>query len=309
MRFGVWLPRTLEPVGEQGSAQIHGFRRRTSLGGYSEVVIDLEAVTRKRGEHHLRVIEVDLSDPFGLVPVHREFTFDRELLVMPEPRIPIPVPVRRRLPFGSPAPAMRMFEQPERFAGVRAYQPGDPLNRIHWKLTGHAGDLQVKLYEPTRAADVLLAMDLSLGEPFWHGIYPDIAEETIGWTSFLARLAVGAGWRVGIVANTHFSRGRGSLRVLPRAAREHEPAVFAALARMPNEPSSDLAPVLREIGRHLTRVSSVVVVSPRPGSWLQHEMENVRRRGAEVVHVSPLEVDPKFVPSLRLERTGARDGR
>ncbi len=77
VRFGVWLPRTLEPVGEQGSAQIHGFRRRTSLGGYSEVVIDLEAVTRKRGEHHLRVIEVDLSDPFGLVPVHREFTFDR----------------------------------------------------------------------------------------------------------------------------------------------------------------------------------------------------------------------------------------
>jgi hypothetical protein len=146
-------------------------------------------------------------------------------------------------------------------------------------------------------------MDLSLGEPFWHGIYPDIAEETIGWTSFLARLAVGSGWRVGIVANTHLSKGRGSLRVLPRAAREHEPAIFAALARMSNEPSSDLAPVLREVGRRLGRTSAVVVVSPRPGPWLQHEMENVRRRGAEVVQVSPLEVDPELVPSLRLERS------
>jgi uncharacterized protein (DUF58 family) len=302
VRIGVWLPRTLDPVGESGSAQIHGFRRRTSLGGFAEAVMDFEAVTRRRGEHRLRVIEVQLSDPFALAPLHREFAVETDLLVLPEPRIPIPVPVRRRLPFGTPSPAMRMFEQPERFAGVRAYQPGDPLNRIHWKLTGHAGDLQVKLYEPTRAADVLLAMDLSVGEPFWHGIYPDIAEETIGWTSFLARLAVGAGWRVGILANTHLSRGRGALRVLPRAAREHEPAVFAALARMPNEPSSDLAPVLREVGRRMGRSGSVVVVSPRPGSWLEHEMETLRRRGVEVVHVSPLEVDPRYVPSLQLTR-------
>jgi uncharacterized protein (DUF58 family) len=302
VRIGVWLPRELEPVGDSGSAQIHGFRRRTTLGGHAEVVMDFEAVTRRRGEYHLRVIEVDLSDPFALAPLHREFQVEDDLLVLPEPRIPIPVPVRRRLPFGSPSPAMRMFEQPERFAGVRPYQPGDPLNRIHWKLTGHAGDLQVKLYEPTRAADVLLAMDLSLGEPFWHGIYPDIAEETIGWTSFLARLAVAAGWRVGIVANTHLSKGRGALRVLPSGALAHEPAVFAALARMPNEPSSDLAPVLREVGRRMGRTGSVVVISPRPGMWLRHEMENIRRRGAEVVHVSPLEVDPRFVPSLRLER-------
>jgi uncharacterized protein (DUF58 family) len=302
VRIGVWLPRQLEPVGETGSAQIHGFRRRTTLGGHAHVQMEFEAIAKRRGEYHLRVIEVDLSDPFALAPLHREFNVDPDVLVMPEPRIPIPVPVRRRLPFGTPSPAMRMFEQPERFAGVRPYQPGDPLNRIHWKLTGHAGDLQVKLYEPTRAADVLLAMDLSLGEPFWHGIYPDIAEETIGWTSFLARLAVAAGWRVGIIANTHLSKGRGAIRVLPSAARAHEPAVFAALARMPNEPSSDLAPVLRDVGRRMGRTGSVVVVSPRPGSWLVHEMENIRRRGAEVLHVSPLEVDPKYVPSLRLER-------
>jgi uncharacterized protein (DUF58 family) len=290
-RVGVWLPVEIEPVAEAGSAAIQGFRRRTSLPAFGEVTMEFEARALRRGEHRLRVIEVELSDPFGLVPVHREPTPELDLLVMPEPTIPIPVPVRRRLPFGTPAPTMRMFEQPERFAGVRPYQAGDPLNRIHWKLTGHAGGLQTKLFEPTRSADVLLAMDLAVGEPFWHGIYPDIAEETIGWTSFLARLAVDAGWRVGILANTHFTRGRGALRVLPRTAREHEPAVFAALAKMPNEATSDLAPVLRESGRRMGRSGSVVVVSPRPGPWLRHEMEVVRRRGVEVVHVSPLQVD------------------
>jgi len=298
VRIGVWLPVDLRPVGDPGSASIQGFRRRTSLRGFGEVTLDFECVTLRRGEHRLNVVELDVSDPFWLAPVHREFDTELDVLVMPEPRIPIPVPVRRRLPFGTPAPAMRMFEQPERFAGVRPYQAGDPINRIHWKLTGHSGDLQVKLYEPTRSADAVLAMDLSMGEPFWHGIYPDVAEETIGWTSFLARLAVGAGWRIGILANTHLTRGRGALRVLPRTAREHEPAVFAALARMPNEPTSDLAPVLREVGRRLGRSSSVVVVSPRPGEWLSHEIEVLRRRGVEVVQVSPLEVDAKYLPAF-----------
>src|SRR2546428_13548638 len=98
---------------------------------------------------------------------------------MPEPRIAIPATVRRRLPFGAPAPAQRMFEDRERFAGVRLYEPGEPLNRVHWKLSAHAGKLQIKLFEPTRTARAQLALDLATGEPFWVSLYPVIAERTI----------------------------------------------------------------------------------------------------------------------------------
>jgi len=69
----------------------------------------------------------------------------------------------------------------------------------------------------------------------------------------------------------------------------HEAALFAALARMPNEPTSDLAPVLREAGRRLGSNTIVVVVSPQPGYWLQEGMALLRRRGAQVVHLSPLD--------------------
>jgi hypothetical protein len=64
--------------------------------------------------------------------------------------------------------------------------------------------------------------------------------------------------------------------------------VFAALARMPNEATSDLAPVLRETGRRLRANTTAVVISPRPGKWLLEEMDVLRRRGANVVHLSPL---------------------
>ena len=46
------------------------------------------------------------------------------------------VDVRRRLPFGAPAPFLRMYEQPERFAGVRLYQAGDPLRYAYFPRGG-----------------------------------------------------------------------------------------------------------------------------------------------------------------------------
>ena len=69
----------------------------------------------------------------------------------------------------------------------------------------------------------------------------------------------------------------------------NEAVLFAALARMPNQPTSDLGPVLREVGRRLVRRTTVIVVSPRPGPALSHEMEVLRRRGCDVLHLSPLE--------------------
>ncbi len=199
----------------------------------------------------------------------------------------MPIRMRRWLPFGMPVPAARLFEDREHFAGVRDYQPGDPMHHVHWRLSAHAGHLQTKMYEPTRSAEVLFALDLAGGEPFWEAADADAAEETIGMASYLARQAIHAGWRAGLVANTHLRRGRGPLRVPAAASAGQESVLFTALARMPNQPTNDLAPVLREVGRRLSGKTTVIVLSAHPGPSLQHEMERLRRRGADVIAVSP----------------------
>ena len=283
---GLWLPPDLAP--RDVSSAIRGYRRRLFLAPRSEVRLTFPVRVAGRGEYWLRRVDVQASDPFELAPVAQELTPDAALLVIPEPRIALPASVRRRLPFGMPARAARIFEERERFAGVRAYEAGDPLNRIHWRLTGHAGELQTKLFEPTRGADVLFALDLSVGEPFWDSIYPAIAEDTIGWASFLCRMAFESGWRVGLVANTHLTRGRGPLRIPSSLAGGHEAAVFAALARMPNAPTADMGPVLRESGRRLGSETTVVLITPRPGPRLRHEVAQLRGRGTAVVELSPL---------------------
>lgn len=288
-RVLVRFPPGLLPEAEPEPTALRGHRRRLSIAGRSSTTLRLPVIVSSRGEYWLEDADVELSDPFDLAPVKREIEAEGPLLVMPEPRVGVPLRIARRLPFGAPAPAARLFEDREHFAGVRDYEPGDPMHHVHWRLSAHAGRLQTKRYEPTRSAEVLFAIDVSNGEPFWHAVDPTTAEETIGWASYLARQAIHAGWRTGLIANTHLRKGRGPLRVPAAAHPRSEAALFVALARMPNQPTSDLGPVLREVGRRLLRRTTFIVISPRPGPALANEMEVLRRRGSDVLHLSPLD--------------------
>jgi uncharacterized protein (DUF58 family) len=285
-RLLVRFPDGLLPAPDAAPTALRGHRRRFSIRGRSELTLVLPVHPRARGEYWLEWVGIELSDPFDLVPVGREVVVERPLLVMPAPRSAVPLRISRRLPFGAPAPGAWLFEDREHFAGVHDYEPGDPMHHVHWRLSAHTGRLQTKRYEPSRSAEVLFVVDLANGEPFWRSVYPQIAEETIGWTSYLARQAVHAGWRIGLVANTHLRKGRGPLRV-PTRSSGSEAVLFTALARMPNQPTNDLGPVLREVGRRLVRRTTVVVISPRPGPSLIRQMEVLRRRGSEVLHVAP----------------------
>jgi uncharacterized protein (DUF58 family) len=287
VRVVVRFPEGLLPGEAPDPTALRGHRRRLSVGGMTEVTLLLPVVVRTRGEYWLDDVELQVSDPFDLAPLRRELPVESALLVMPEPRTAVPLRIVRRLPFGAPAAAARLYEDREHFAGVREYEPGDPMRHVHWRLSAHAGRLETKRYEPTRSAEVLFALDLSNGEPFWNSVDPDTAEESIGWTSYLARQAIHAGWRTGLIANTHLRRGRGRLRVDPASAPGAEATLFAALARMPNQPTSDLGPVLREHARRSPGRTTVIVVSPNPGPALRNEMLALRRRGSDVIHLSP----------------------
>ena len=275
--------------GGRRSHGVAGHRRRLSIAGRSEVELRLPVVVTTRGEYWLEGVDVVVSDPFDLAPVKHEATTDRPLLVMPEPRVGVPLRIARRLPFGAPAPSAQLFEDREHFAGVRDYEPGDPMHHVHWRLSAHAGKLQTKRYEPTRSAEVLFALDVSNGEPFWHAVDPDTAEESIGWTAYLARQAIHAGWRTGLVANTHLRRGRGPLACAPRTRWATSPSCSPPWLGCRTNPRANWEPCSARSAGGSSVAPPSIVISPRPGPALSHEMEVLRRRGCDVLHLSPLE--------------------
>ena len=52
-----------------------------------------------------------------------------------------------------------LFEDPTRLAGVRLFQQGDPLNRVHWRATARTGQLHSRVYENSRVAGASLLLD------------------------------------------------------------------------------------------------------------------------------------------------------
>ena len=266
VRIFVRLPEGLDQVADPEPTAFHGHRRRTQVDGDAEMVLRFPVHPQHRGEFWLDRVDVELSDPFDLAPIGREIAVERPLLVMPSPRGGVPLRMRRWLPFGAPAPTPVCSRTASTSPACATTSRATRCTTCTGASPPTPAHLQTKTYEPTRSAEVLFALDLSDGEPFWEKADAALAEETIGMASYLARQAIHAGWRAGLVANTHLRRGRGPLRVSAAASAGQESILFTALARMPNQPTDDLAPILREVGRRLTRRTTVVVLSPRPGS-------------------------------------------
>ena len=53
----------------------------------------------------------------------------------------------------------RLYEDPTRISGVRAYERGDPLNRVHWRATARTGVLHSKVYEPSTVIGATLLLE------------------------------------------------------------------------------------------------------------------------------------------------------
>ncbi len=121
-----------------------------------------------RGDHALEIPGVSLSDAFGLVRVRRATRTRQSILVLPR-TVPI------RLPFWEIDGARRPGEVAGvvrgRFelAGVRDYEPGDPLSIIHWGQTARRGSLQTKELHggSARTASVVIVLDLRSGGDRW----------------------------------------------------------------------------------------------------------------------------------------------
>lgn len=112
-----------------------------------------------RGYYPLGPTLLETGDVFGLHRRHR--VIGKPVYVMVYPKI-IPLPkydFASERPIGEVRLQNRLFEDPTRTAGVREYQHGDPLQRVHWKVTARTGVLHCRVYEPTSLAGATLLVD------------------------------------------------------------------------------------------------------------------------------------------------------
>jgi uncharacterized protein (DUF58 family) len=120
----------------------------------------------RRGYYRLGPALLNSGDLFGFNQSQKRL---REAFLTVYPRI-IPLAhhaMASHLPFGTIASRQRLFEDPARPTGVRAYRIGDPLKHMNWKVSAHADGLLVKTFEPAVSLESMILLNLNRAEyPF-----------------------------------------------------------------------------------------------------------------------------------------------
>lgn len=252
----------------------------------------------QRGAFALGPTRLGSGDLFGLFPVSRTIAPQATLLVYP-----LIVPLTR---FAEPTGIMpggdalrrRTPQVTPNASGVREYLPGDPLNRIHWRSTARREMLMVKEFELDPLADVWLFLDaeqrVHCGLPFrqtyekpavWNHVQqvqlpPTTEEYAASIAASLMRYYLQQKRAVGLVSRAAESLllpadrgGRQLVKALDELALWHPTGMLPLIS------------LVEAQARHLTRGSTVVLITPSPEDSIAVVTDYLKRRGLRPIVV------------------------
>lgn len=140
--------------------RVHGARVAVlSLRSEETRTLDYRIEFCMRGYYPIGPVLLESGDLFGLHRRYRVATDPAFVLVRPKVLALEGYDLASRRPIGEVRISHRLFEDPTRINGVRPYERGDSLNRIHWRATARTGTLQSKTYEPSCVAGATLLLD------------------------------------------------------------------------------------------------------------------------------------------------------
>jgi len=231
-----------------------------------------QAVCTRRGLYTLGPLSLRLGDPFGLFSAQWEETSTRSFLVYP-PIFELPGMI---LPRGSVAGASRTSFRTQQVttdvATVRAYLPGDSLNRIHWPTTARVGELMVKEFDLEPSGNLWIVLDL---DRRWHVGAGDDAtlEYAINVAGSLAHKVLAENKAVGLVASSTSPVVIQPDKGLRQLRRMLETLAVADLTDLPL--TTLLDDVVSDFGRGMT----VVVITPSADPAWVAALVDFSRRG------------------------------
>lgn len=167
-------------------------------GGKLQMMYQVQCL--RRGYYQLGPLVAETGDLFGLNRRYRVLQNPAYLLVKPKV-IPLTgYDVASRRPIGEIVITHRLFEDPTRVAGVRQYQNGDALSRVHWRASARTGQLHSKVYEPSSVAGVTLLVDFHQ-DSYDKKNEPVRSELTVTCAASIAHAVHQMGQQVGLVSN------------------------------------------------------------------------------------------------------------
>ncbi len=291
--------------------QITGRRLQiVSLRGRARQIVTYQLNCHCRGYYQLGPLVAETGDVFGLYRRYRVLSEPSFLLVAPEV-IPLEgFDIASRRPIGEVRMSHRLFEDPTRIAGVRAYQAGDPFNRIDWRATARTAVLHSKIYEPSTVAGATLLLDFH-EQSFAAKDEPVRSELAVTAAASIAGAILQMGQQVGLVTNgrdaadrirtegwrhDQFENRRAALAagmlekserlrplVVPtRRSNTQLTEILHTLARVEKTDGLSFSQLVTESASQLPQSASVIAILTHVTPEMAVSLGNLRRRGMAV---------------------------
>jgi uncharacterized protein (DUF58 family) len=303
--------------------QITGRRLQLiSFRGRTRKTIMYQLKCNCRGYYQLGPLVAETGDVFGLYRRYRVLSDPGFLLVVPEV-VPLEgFDIASRRPIGEVRMTHRLFEDPTRIAGVRAYQAGDPLNRVHWGATARTGTLHSKVYEPSSIAGATLLLDFheksfaTEDEPVRSELAVTAAASVAG-AIFQMGQQIGLvtngrdaadrirteGWRHDQFLNRRQAQATGMLEksdrlrpvIVPtRRSNTQLTDILQALARVEKTDGLTCAQLVGEAASQMPLSATVIAILSRVTPDTAIALGNLRRRGFSVTAIINVYEEQRF---------------
>jgi uncharacterized protein (DUF58 family) len=271
-----------------------------TLGPFESVVRHFHVVAEHRGVSRFQSVVLSVADLFGRDVATREDRRPASLLVRPR-TVPVRSGAAQLAPFGSRAARQGLIEDPALLAGVRPFQQGDPLRRVHQRATARVGHPVSKRFEPSTARQALIALDIQTHDgPHWLLSYDeDLVEGLIVAVVSIARRLIADGAACGVAANG-WTYSRATFGFLaPRAGRDQLPRIADLLGRLSPTPSVPFSWLLSNLPSRLPAGSLVLTISSRDMVPFAPSLRRLRNSAFEVRHVGLGPLAPASVAHAR----------
>ncbi len=286
-----YVTDTLQVVGRKLAASDRpgqgSLQNAWSLLWYERVVRHLVIDARRRGVFTFGPIRLTVSDLFERGTNSEERELPAQLLVRPR-TVPVRALEPARAPLGTTRSRVSLFTDPSRFAGVRAYQPGDPPRRIHWRATARIGTPVSRRHEPVNERQVLIAVDLqTVPGPHWLMLFDDEQVESLCVAAAsLSRRFLREGSASGLLLGTQLAGGRRWAYVPPSSAKGQLGRIEDVLARVQPIVSLPFEQLLGVVARRLPPGGTLVVLGARDPEPYLPVLRQLARSGYAVRHLA-----------------------
>ncbi|MBQ6661024.1 MAG: DUF58 domain-containing protein [Lachnospiraceae bacterium] len=201
-----------------------------SIGGYKKVIRRIPVMAIKRGPYRVEGIQVVGSDIFfSKQYAYVTDTMHTELLVTPTNYTIGTGDLPFRTMWGDVVSKLKLYEDFSAFAGLRDYQPGDPIQRINWKASARSGDWQVNYYDTTMDKRLHIVLHAERG-PMSHE--EDLREELLRLGASFSASALGIGQSVSIECNVSGADGGTPLIIPEGSSMGHLTTIEIGLAKI-----------------------------------------------------------------------------